>query len=1845
MRAPFAALLALALLAAGLPASAGSISPELQQRLDSAAPADFVPVIVELVAQGHPAQAAAGAARNDRHGRGRAVVQELQDTANRTQGQVRALIAREEAAGNARNVKSFWVINGFALSAHPDAIARIAAHGDVNRVRFDRKIPAPHLTPSSISTTPPSTTDPVWNIAQIRAPDVWNLGYDGTGVVVGSFDTGVDGTHPDLAPRYRGNDAISWYDPYGEHDTPYDNNGHGTHTTGTAVGGDASGNSIGVAPGARWIAAKSFDDSDNATTSAFHQVFQWFLAPGGDAANAPDVVNNSWGLSPPDCYPDFMPDVQAMRAAGIFMAFAAGNEGPAPSSMLSPGNYNDGFSVGATDPDDFIADFSSRGPSQCTGEIKPDISAPGVSVLSALPGEFWFELDGTSMATPHVTGAAAVLKSINPALSVDDLESYLSQGAVDLGTPGADNDFGVGRLDLFQSARLLLGLPLVSITATTPKAFEAGTVPGVFTLKRDGDLSAALTVTYTVGGTATPGADYVALPGSATIPAGATTATIVVNPIDDTEVELDETVIVHLNTPAGYIVGPAQATVTIVSDEIPPDFVVSAFGAPTSAAAGGTISVTDTTRNQGAAPGLASLTYFYLSPTATIDASSVLLGSRSVPALAAGASSTGTTTLTIPSTIAGATYYLVAKADGNDALVETQENNNSFPRAIAIGPDLLVSALTVPASSGAGATITVTDTTTNSGAGAAGASTTSFYISPSFVFDASAVLIGSRAVPALAAGSSSTASTALTLPATLSTATYYVYAQADSANAVSEANETNNVMQRSLPIGADLVLLSVTAPASAGAGMSITITDTTQNQGGGAAPASNTRFYLSTNLNLDASDLVLGARAVPALAAGATSTGSVSVTIPTTVAPGAYWLLAKADGDDAITETRESNNTYGLALSIGPDLVVSALSAPTDSGAGLVITVTDTTKNQGSGIAPASTTAFYLSTDATLDASDVALGSRAVPSLAAGATSAVSTALTIPAGTAPGSYFLVAVADSGGTVAEATETNNVFTRSLRIGPDLVMNSLSAPTVAGAGATITVTDTVKNQGGGNAAASTTRYYLSANATLDAGDVMIGARPVAALAAGASDTGSAALTIPASTAGGTYFLIAAADADGAIAETIETNNTIAASIAIGADLTITSFTAPTDSGAGLPLTVSDTTKNQGSGTTPATTTSYYLSADASVDSSDVLLGSRTVAALAAGASDTGSATLTIPAGTASGSYYIIAKADAGGVVSETSESNNAFARPLRVGPDLLVASVGAPASTGAGATITVTDTTRNQGGGNAPATTTRYFLSTNTTLDAGDIALGARAVAALGPGASDTGSVALAIPASTANGIYYLIAAADNDNVVAEAQEANNTASVSLLIGGDLSVTSLASPSTGGAGLAINVTDTTKNLGAGAVPASVTGFYLSANTVLDAGDTFLGSRSVAALAAGASDTATTALVIPAGTAAGTYYLFAQADSTNAIVEASESNNTALRSIVIGPDLYVASLSVPPTASAGGTITITDTTRNLGGGNAPASSTKYYLSVNAGLDASDTFLGARAVAALGPGAQDTGSVAVTLPGSANGSYYVIAVADGDSAVGETSESNNQLIASITIGTDMVVSSFSAPAVAGAGATITVTDTTKNQGSGIAAASTTMYWLSTNAALDASDTLLGTRAVAPLGSGATDTASVTLTIPPGTATGTYYIFAQADGGNVVSETSESNNTAFQALRVGPDLTVSSVSAPSSAHQGTTVTFTDTTRNQGGGMAPATNTRYYLSLNTTIDGSDIFLGSRAVAALAGGGADTGTVTLTIPPGTPSALYYLLVKADGDDAVAETLENNNLFAGVLQITP
>jgi subtilase family serine protease len=253
-------------------------------------------------------------------------------------------------------------------------------------------------------------------------------------------------------------------------------------------------------------------------------------------------------------------------------------------------------------------------------------------------------------------------------------------------------------------------------------------------------------------------------------------------------------------------------------------------------------------------------------------------------------------------------------------------------------------------------------------------------------------------------------------------------------------------------------------------------------------------------------------------------------------------VFARADGNEQVTEASETNNTRWFAIQIGGDLVMTALSGPLRAAPGGTAAVYETTKNQGGGAVGPSTTAFYLSANYSLDASDIRLGpGRAIPSLAPGNSSSGTTMVVIPENVTPGLWQLFAVADADAAAAETQESNNTRAVSVLIGPDLQVASIGPIASTSAGGVATVTDTVANRGAGTAAASRVRYYLSVNVILDAADELLaGAREVPALAAGASSSGSAAVTIPAGRAPGNYFILAVADGDSQVPESSETNN---------------------------------------------------------------------------------------------------------------------------------------------------------------------------------------------------------------------------------------------------------------------------------------------------------------------------------------------------------------------------------------------------------------------------------------------------------------------------------------------------------------------------------------------------------------------------------------------------------------------------------------------------------------------------------------------------------------------------------
>ncbi len=415
--------------------------------------------------------------------------------------------------------RAYWVTNMIWVRGDANDLFAVARRREVARIVAN---PAVSLDlPVEVEGIAPQAEDSIeWNLQKVHADEVWALGYAGQGVVIGGQDTGYTWQHPALKNAYRGWDGsqaehdYNWHDAIHEEiftfsmrspsqggdqasslsrgdgmgmmtvDCPYnspqpcDDHGHGTHTMGTMVGLDGS-NQIGMAPQAKWIGCRNMDHGWG-TPATYTECFQWFIAPtrldGSDPnpAMAPDVINNSWSCPPSEgCNdPNILKGVvEAVRAAGILTVQSAGNEGGGGCETIRnpAGIYAASLTVGATDSNDTIATFSSRGPVSVDGSnrLKPDVVAPGVSVRSSFGTSGYAFMSGTSMAAPHVAGLAALLISADPELRGKPhlLEFVIKFSAIPQttnescgGVPGStipNNTYGYGRIDAFAAYRML----------------------------------------------------------------------------------------------------------------------------------------------------------------------------------------------------------------------------------------------------------------------------------------------------------------------------------------------------------------------------------------------------------------------------------------------------------------------------------------------------------------------------------------------------------------------------------------------------------------------------------------------------------------------------------------------------------------------------------------------------------------------------------------------------------------------------------------------------------------------------------------------------------------------------------------------------------------------------------------------------------------------------------------------------------------------------------------------------------------------------------------------------------------------------------------------------------------------------------------------------------------------------------------------------------------------------------------------------------------------------------------------------------------------------------------------
>ena len=482
------------------------IDPAVLKKINTSATTEFVVVMKEQ------ADLSGAAKLSTKEEKGTYVYKKLTETAERTQPEVLSLLIDN----NVKNYEQFWIANVIWVKGDLNLINKIATISSVDKIIDNATYTFPKPVEEHNAVASPDAIE--WNITKVNAEKVWALGYTGQNVVVAGEDTGYDWTHPAIKGKYRGwngttaNHNFNWHDAIhtlgstnscGVNLTqPCDDYGHGTHTMGTMVGDDGTGDQIGMAPGAKWIGCRNMDNGNGSLTT-YIECFQFFMAPtdlnnsNANPSIAPHVINNSWAcpLSEGCNSSNFAimdTVITNLKKAGIVVVVSAGNDGDSCSTIMNPAAiYDNNYAVAATDINDSIAHFSSRGPVTVytSTKVKPDISAPGVNIRSCVPGGSYEVMDGTSMAGPHVAGLVALIISANPSLAgnVDSIEKIINKTAV---FPSIKNQicngvpetaipnytFGHGRIDALAAVTSVLA----SIKENAAPSVNVKTFPNPF---------------------------------------------------------------------------------------------------------------------------------------------------------------------------------------------------------------------------------------------------------------------------------------------------------------------------------------------------------------------------------------------------------------------------------------------------------------------------------------------------------------------------------------------------------------------------------------------------------------------------------------------------------------------------------------------------------------------------------------------------------------------------------------------------------------------------------------------------------------------------------------------------------------------------------------------------------------------------------------------------------------------------------------------------------------------------------------------------------------------------------------------------------------------------------------------------------------------------------------------------------------------------------------------------------------------------------------------------------------------------------------------------------------------
>jgi subtilase family serine protease len=987
-------------------------------------------------------------------------------------------------------------------------------------------------------------------------------------------------------------------------------------------------------------------------------------------------------------------------------------------------------------------------------------------------------------------------------------------------------------------------------------------------------------------------------------------------------------------------------------------------------------------------------------------------------------------------------YYLILKADYQNSITESNENNNIIATPFTVvNPiyDFEVESLdTIFKQYTSGGKYQVQLKINNKGNSTSSPLNVGFYLSTDSIWSASYQLVGNTSTNAqIDEGSNIVVNYSFNLPSNLTVGEYYVFYRVDYQDKINESNENNNTSFQKIGIISsefDLYISNTTlGNKSVAIGTSLAMSCKLNNKGNAPVSSVKVGYYISSDSIFNKSAIFVFNSVVTQVQNNADYTLNNSMTISSLLTPGKYYVIIYADYDQLINETNEINNYVSIPIEIKPATIDLKLSNPIVSATSIVkgnsLQSNSLITNYGTITSPSNVIGYYLSLDTIFDNSDKLITTSVVSSLAENANSNITGSLTILSTINSGDYYLLSVADHLNQIIETDEKNNVVFVPLKVLNQTIDLSINQPRISTnqlvKGTTYSLNFALNSVSNSTISTAVVSFYFSKDTLIDINDVQLLDFTLSSVKPMVSTSVSYNFTTPNSLLEGKYYLLVVADKDNKLDETNEKNNTSYIEVNIEnpiVDLFVSSLTTTSSSIiAGSSFVVNFSVFNNGNSTSKNTDVGIYLSNDSIFDSNDLFIKGSYIPSINSNSVYNSSDYLQTSSSLKPNDYFIILVCDYLKAQSEKNENNNIYAKKINISApqiDLITTNLYAsPTKLNPGNTINISSYINNVGQSTSSTAKLAYYLSVNNQLESSDLLLARKDYLALSSYNSFSNSSTATIPANLSPGNYYILAVADYDNSEMETNELNNVSSVLIEIGSSLTDLSPSTPianSQANTGSSISITSNGQNNSSIVASSVKMSFFLSTNSILDNGDYLLDAQSKGVLSGGQYHSFKSTVVIPKQISSGIYYILAVVDYDNVVIESNENNNLSFTTISITksisdkkePDLQVSNANVSVNiVEPGQGVDLSCLITNFGDTIASASSVGYYLSDDNQFDDSDILISYTNGLKLNALVSELRySKNVFIPKSTEiGDYYILFFVDDLNEVNEFTETNN--------------------------------------------------------------------------------------------------------------------------------------------------------------------------------------------------------------------------------------------------